>query len=159
MEFVVDRPAKSGNKRKVFDKTLTADTHNGVDCEVFVGSQHSFDGSRWHVHDDVVYLQLDEVAEVDEETGAWEFNPDCSDEGCAWAVFTPEQAIALARKLLRLAHFCRRADEVDLTDPDLITACKASEAAIKAAWKAAEMEDDEPTAKPLLTPELEKAWQ
>lgn len=155
MEFTVNTPAEAtGNKRRACNKTLAADTFNGVDCELFISPCHSFDGTRWHIHGDKVFLRLDEIQERDEQTGMWEPNPDCCDEGSAWAELTPEQAIALARKLLRMANACRRADEVDLTDPELIKSCRDTEQYLKKQWEGEENSE----AEPLLPPQLEKSW-
>lgn len=85
-----------------------------------------------------------------------ERQPNCVNtvDGMAWIHLTPQQARSLARKLLNYASKCRKADEVDTTDPKLIEALYNSEMQMRAAWAEEENNLNEV---PLLSPELEKS--
>lgn len=145
-------------KKKLYDRTVRVENQNGVDVEVMVASESSFDGKQWSVGDDRVCITLADLGEFDDESGEWEANQDCMDtvDGMAWLYLTPQQARSLARKLLNYASKCRKADEVDTTDPKLIEALYNSEMQMRAAW--AEEEKENLDGVPLLPPELEKAW-
>lgn len=149
---------RTAAKKILYDRIISVDNQNGVDVEVMVASESSFDGKRWSVGDDRVCITLADLGEYDDESGEWEGNPDCMDaaEGMAWLYLTPQQARALARKLLTYASKCRKADEVDTSDPKLIEALSNSEMQMRAMW--AEEEKENLDGVSLLPPELEKAW-
>lgn len=123
-----------------------------------VASENSFDGKRWSVGDDRVCITLADLGEYDDESRGLESNQSCMDdtEGMAWLYLTPQQARSLARKLLNHASKCRKADEVDTSDPKLIEALSNSERQMRAIW--AEEEKENLDGVPLLPPKLEKAW-
>lgn len=154
-------------KKRLYKRNIDFDTLNAGDTKLFVSMSHSFNGHKWHIHDDNVCIQISDIGEVDEETGEWEGNPDIINmpDGMAWLTMTAQQARQLARKLLRMADKCRTAGEVDRDDPELLQSCSICEAQIRRGWKEAEREEAQARKllhaddSPLLPPELERTWQ
>lgn len=150
---------KTAAKKKLYDRTVSVGNQSGIDVEIMVAAESSFDGKRWNVGDDRVCITLADLGEFDDESGGWEVNQDCMDavDGMAWLYLTPQQARSLARKLLTYASKCRKADEVDTSDPKLIEALSNSERQMRAIW--AEEEKENLDGVPLMPPILEKAWK
>ena len=155
--------AASAKKRR-YSKTTTFDFH-GVPVSLNIFAPHSYDGKVWSIHDDEICLRLDELGELDED-GRFEVCPDCMDEdGTAWVTLTPEQARKMARALLLYASKCRKASEVDTTDPELIESCRACQDQLQAAWDSETPEEREHAKRQIkefedmLPPELRAAWK
>lgn len=155
--------AASAKKRR-YNKTTTFNLQ-GVPVSLAISAPASFDGKVWHLYDDEVLLSLEELGELN-ENGHFEVCPDCMDEdGTAWVKLTPEQAKKMARALLHYASKCRRASEVDTTDPELIENCRACQEQIQAAWDSetaeekAKAERQVKAFEDMLPPELRKAWK
>ena len=154
--------AASAKKRR-YSKTTNFE-FNGVPVSLYIFAAHSFDGKAWSIHDDEVCLRLDELGELD-ENGRFEVCPDCMDEdGTAWVTLTPEQARKMARALLLYASKCRKASEVDTTEPELIESCLACQNQLQAAWDSETPEEREHAERQvrafedMLPPELRGAW-
>lgn len=155
--------AASAKKRR-YNKTTTFNLQ-GVPVSLAISAPASFDGKVWHLYDDEVLLSLEELGELD-ENGHFEVCPDYMDEdGTAWVKLTPEQAKKMARALLHYASKCRRASEVDTTDPELIENCRACQEQIQAAWDSETAEEKAKAERQIkafedmLPPELRKAWE
>lgn len=156
--------AASAKKRR-YNKTTTIETP-GAPLDLKIYAPASYDGKTWHIHDDEICLTISELGEYNDK-GEWEDNPDCmnSADGQAWVTLTPETAKKMARALLHYASKCRRASEVDTTDPELIESCRACQEQLQAAWDSetaeekAEAERQVKAFEDMLPPELRKAWE
>jgi len=107
---------------KEYKRTFGIDNINGVQIQLDIAPNCSFDGQSWTVHDDEIRLSIFDIGEYDDRTGEWEDNPYvmCSADGVSWLTFTPQQARQLAHKLLRIAGKCRTAAQIDRSDPELL---------------------------------------
>lgn len=157
--------AASAKKRR-YKKTETFNLQ-GVPVTLAISAPASFNGKTWSIHDDEVCLSLGELGELD-ENGHFEVCPDCMDEdGTAWVKLTPETAKKMARALLHYASKCRRASEVDTTDPELIENCRKIQTQLQAAWNSetaeekaeAERQIREFENSDILPPEVRQAWK
>lgn len=158
--------AASAKKRR-YNKQTTIEAH-GIPLNLSVHAPASYDGKKWRVGDDEICLTISELGEYNDK-GEWEDNPDCmnSADGMAWVTLTPEQAKKMARALLQYAAKCRRASEVDTTDPELIESCREIQAQLQAAWNSetaeekaeAERQIREFESSDILPPELRRAWE
>lgn len=155
--------AASAKKRR-YSKTTNFDFH-GIPIDLAIHAPASYDGKAWTILDDEISLTISELGEYDEK-GMWEDNPDCmnSADGMAWVTLTPEQARKMARALLLYASKCRKASEVDTTDPELIESCRACQEQLQAAWDSETPEEREHAERQvrafedMLPPELRGAW-
>lgn len=156
--------AASAKKRR-YNKQTTIEAH-GIPLNLSVHAPASYDGKKWRVGDDEICLTISGLGEYNDK-GEWEDNPDCmsSADGQAWVTLTPETAKKMARALLHYASKCRRASEVDTTDPELIESCRACQEQLQAAWDSetaeekAEAERQVKAFEDMLPPELRKAWE